>query len=141
MQVFGGAAYRGLQAEAGGVLAMLEVIGSDFAALQASATTSEAEAVESHKEFMASTSKSTAVAEKESEMLTADKTGLEAELVSLKRDLAATQDQLLAADRYYEKLKPSCVDTGLTFEGRSKARQEEIESLQEALRILSGGVA
>ena len=40
--------------------------------------------------------------------------------------------------RYYEKLKPSCVDAGLSYEERVKMREEEIQSLQEALRILSG---
>ena len=43
-----------------------------------------------------------------------------------------------AANRYYEKLKPSCIETGVSHEERAAKRQEEIESLQEALRILSG---
>jgi len=68
-------------------------------------------------------------------MLTEDKDSTETQMLSDKKDLASSQDQLLAADRYYEKLKPSCV-ANVTYEERAKAREEEIQSLQEALRIL-----
>ena len=40
--------------------------------------------------------------------------------------------------RYYDKLKPACVDAGLSYEERVKQREEEIQSLQEALKILEG---
>lgn len=39
---------------------------------------------------------------------------------------------------YFEKLKPSCVDMNLSYEDRVKQREEEIQSLNEALRILDG---
>ena len=45
-------------------------------------------------------------------------------------DLEGTQKELDAALAYYEKLKPDCVDSGVSY--------EEIQSLQEALKILSG---
>jgi len=38
----------------------------------------------------------------------------------------------------YSKLKPSCVDSGVSYEDRIARRKEEIESLQEALKILNG---
>jgi len=38
----------------------------------------------------------------------------------------------------YPKLKPSCVDAGVSYEDRVGRRKEEIESLQEALKILNG---
>jgi len=138
MQVFGGEVYQGQQAEFGSVLAMLEVLASDFARLEAATRDAEAIAVKEHKSFMVMTSKSLAVATKEHDLLAADEATSQAELFSLKSDLAATQDRMLASGRYYETLKPSCVDHGLSFEERSKARQEEIESLEEALRILGG---
>ena len=37
-----------------------------------------------------------------------------------------------------EKLKPDCVDAGVSYEDRVERRKEEIASLQEALKILSG---
>ena len=62
-----------------------------------------------------------------------DKTTAESDLVTTKSDLDATQKELDAALAYYEKLKPSCVDAGLSYEERVKMREEEIQSLQEAL--------
>lgn len=38
----------------------------------------------------------------------------------------------------FPKLKPSCVDSGVSYEDRVARRKEEIESLQEALKILNG---
>jgi len=66
------------------------------------------------------------------------KTEKESELNDTTKDLTATQAELDAALAYYEKLKPSCVDAGLSYEERVKQREEEIESLKEALRILEG---
>jgi len=137
MQTYG-KTYTGMQDEAGGVLAMLEVISSDFSRLEADTGADEATASDAHKAFMAESSKSKAVKDKETDMLASDKTSLEAELLTDRKDLSNTQDQLLAADRYYEKLKPQCVDLGMSYEQRAAARQEEIQSLKEALRILSG---
>jgi len=40
---------------------------------------------------------------------------------------------------YFEKLKPTCVSGGeVSFEEKEAQRKAEIESLQEALRILNG---
>jgi len=52
--------------------------------------------------------------------------------------LKTTQSQLDGALEYYAKLKPQCVDSGITYEERVKRREEEIVSLQEALKILAG---
>lgn len=137
MQTFG-KTYSGQQDEAGGVLAMLEVISSDFSRLEAETEAAETTSADQHKSFMAESSKNKAVKEKESEMLTADSTNLQAEMLTDKKDLANTQDQLLAADRYYEKLKPQCIDLGMSYGERAAAREEEIQSLKEALTILRG---
>jgi len=59
-------------------------------------------------------------------------------LTELGKDLETTQAELDAALDYYEKLKPDCVDQGLSYEDRVARRKEEIVSLQEALKILSG---
>ena len=40
---------------------------------------------------------------------------------------------------YFDKLKPSCVDAGVSYEDSVARRKEEIESRQEALEILTGG--
>jgi chromosome segregation ATPase len=59
-------------------------------------------------------------------------------LQSKKADLAGTQKELDSAMKYYDKLKPQCISTGESYEDKVAARKEEIESLQEALKILNG---
>jgi hypothetical protein len=66
----------------------------------------------------------------------ADKAAAELKLQEDTKDLKGTQDELLAADRYYEKLVPQCIDQGMTWEERVAAREAEIKSLKEALKIL-----
>jgi len=136
MQTFG-EAYTGQQQRAGGVMAMLEVILSDFANLKTDTEASEAVSAKEYADFMTESSRNTAVKQKALEMAKADKTAAEEKLRDDTKDMKLTQDKLLAAERYYEKLEPQCVDKGMTFEERTAARQEEITSLKEALKILS----
>jgi peptidoglycan hydrolase CwlO-like protein len=137
MQTFGDT-YTGQQDEAGGVLAMLEVISSDFANVESSTSASEMQAAKVYEDFMNDSKKSKAVKSRNIEMFTEDKSATKSKLLSDTKDLKVTQDELLAADRYYEKLKPQCVASGVSVEDRQKAREAEIASLKEALKILSG---
>jgi len=136
MQTFG-ETYQGQQGASGGVIALMEVILSDFAALESDTAAAEASSAKSHVEFARVTTKDTATKQKQIEMDTADKTMLEEKLREDTADLKSTQDQLLAADRYYDKLVPQCIDPGMTFEERTQARAAEIASLKEALQLLS----
>merc|ERR1719199_1629745 len=117
---------------------MLEVIQSDFARLETDTTASESAAKREYDAFMADSAESKAVKEVTVKQKTAKKQETESALVEARRDLEGTQEELDAALAYYEKLKPSCVSTGVSYEDRVQRRKEEIESLQEALKILSG---
>jgi len=134
-----GETYQGNQDAGGGVLAMMEVIMSDFKSVQADTEAAEAEASKSYDDFMATSKRSVLVKDKESEMLNNDKVDTQSQLVTDTKDMKSNQDQLLAAERYYDKLKPSCVDSGVSYEERVKAREAEIQSLQEAVEMLSSG--
>ena len=136
MQTFG-AAYAGQQDEAGGVLAILEVVLSDFANLQSDTEASETVAQKEYDDFMNESNKNKATKSKKIEMNTTDRAEAQSKLQEDTIDMKSTQDQLLAADRYYAKLVPQCMDKGQTFDERAKARQDEITSLREALSILS----
>jgi len=130
--------YTGMGAESGGVVGMLEVIESDFARLEAETAAAEATAQKTYDSFMTEAkvdkaSKSTAGEHKQSKMQNQEQS-----LTSKASDLDGTQKELDAALSYYDKLKPSCVDSGSSFEDRVSRRKEEIQSLQEALRILNG---
>lgn len=137
MQTFGNA-YSGQQDEAGGVLAMLEVISSDFSILKADTESAEATSQATFKDLMSESKQNSAVKQKKVELIRTDKAQAESKLRDDIADLKFTQDKLLAAERYYERLKPQCLDQGMSYEDRSRARQEEIQSLKEALRILDG---
>jgi len=131
-------AYTGLGAAGGGVVGFLEVILSDFTRLESETASSEAEEADTYKTFMFESKKDKALKENEISLKSGTKTDKESALGSANTDLKTTQKQLNAALSYYEKLKPTCVDSGITYEERVKRREEEIVSLQEALKILAG---
>merc|ERR1719352_1427089 len=130
--------YTGMQSENGGVLGMLEVIASDFARLETDTKAAEAEAQDSFDKFSSESAVNRAANSKDVEHKTTKKTNQESALTAKKADLEGTQKELDAALAYYDKLKPLCVDAGVSYEDRVGRRKEEIESLQEALRILNG---
>jgi len=130
--------YKGMGGESGGVVGMLEVIESDFARLEAETTSAEAQSQKEYDQFMDDSAIDKAQKSKDIEHKTAKKQNQEQALVEAKTDLEGTQKELDAALAYYEKLKPSCVDADVSYEDRVARRKEEIDSLQEALKILNG---
>jgi hypothetical protein len=131
-------AYTGMGSSSTGVVGMLEVIESDFARLETSTDSSEDEAASQFKKFMADSNEDKALKNTEMEHKTNKRTTTEEVLVSTKRSLDQTQKELDAALDYYAKLKPDCVDSGMSYEERVKRREEELESLQDAYKILAG---
>jgi len=128
----------GQQGASKGVLGMLEIIHTDFTRLQADTTSEEDQAASEYAEFMETS-------QKDKELKYADRlakqraqTAKEFDLGNVQKDLKATQGELDAAHAYYVQLKPDCIADGLSFEERFQARQQEIESLNEAFKILSG---
>merc|ERR1712045_1077409 len=130
--------YQGMQAENGGVVGMLEVIESDFARLEAETKAAEATAQKEYDAFMTSSKVDVAAKTKDIEHKTAKKQDETQALTTKRSDLEGTQKELDAALAYFDKLKPSCVDSGVSYDDRVARKKEEIESLQEALRILNG---
>merc|ERR1712217_859201 len=130
--------YKGMQSENGGVVGMLEVIESDFARLEADTKAAEASAQKEYDTFMTDSKVDKAQKSTDIEHKTAKKQDEPQALTVKGEDLEGTQKELDAALAYFDKLKPSCVDAGVSYEDRVARRKEEIESLQEALRILNG---
>jgi len=130
--------YTGMGDEHGGVVGMLEVIESDFARLEAETKASEAAAQKEYETFMTDSKVDKEGKETDVEHKTAKKGAEEQALTSTQSDLEGTQKELDAALAYFDKLKPSCVSEGVDYDERVQRRAEEIESLQEALKILNG---
>jgi len=130
--------YKGLASENGGVIGMLEVIETDFARLEADTTAAEATSEKEYDDFMSDSRVDKAAKNSDIGHKTTEKQDKEQDLTSKEADLEGTQKELDAALAYYDKLKPSCVDAGVSYDDRVSRRKEEIESLQEALRILNG---
>jgi chromosome segregation ATPase len=130
--------FKGQQSESGGVVGMLEVIASDFARLESETTAEEDSASSEYKTFMNDSGVDRATKAAEADNKEKLKTRKDAELTMTKKDLKGAQGELDAALAYYDKLKPSCVDAGVSYEERVARREAEIQSLQEALKILSG---
>eukprot|EP00927_Polykrikos_kofoidii_P028154 TRINITY_DN2462_c1_g1_i2.p1 TRINITY_DN2462_c1_g1~~TRINITY_DN2462_c1_g1_i2.p1 ORF type:complete len:154 (-),score=43.83 TRINITY_DN2462_c1_g1_i2:81-476(-) len=127
-----------MASENGGVIGMLEVIQSDFARLESDTKATEATSQKEYDNFMTDSK-----VDKESKSTDIEhKTGKkqdETQALTVKRqDIEGTQKELDAALAYFDKLKPSCVDAGVSYDDRVGRRKDEIESLQEALRILNG---
>jgi hypothetical protein len=125
-------------AESGGIIGMLEVIEKDFGRLAADTESGEASAQQEYDTFMTDSRTDKAAKSSSIEHKSAKKQDESQALTTKKSDLEGTQKELDAALAYFDKLKPSCVDSGVSYEDRVSRRKEEIESLQEALKILNG---
>merc|ERR1719305_1798855 len=101
MQTFG-KKYTGQQDEAGGVMAMLEVILSDFSNVEADTKAAEAKAQETYDEFMVDSKRTKATKLKKIEMDEADKAAAELKLQEDTKDMKGTQDE---ADKAAAELK------------------------------------
>jgi len=130
-------AYQGNQSQGGGIIDLLEVILSDFTRLESEATSNEAEEVESYKNFMFESAQDRALKAGMIMNKEAKKTDKETAKQTAEEDQKTTQEALDKAIKVYDKLKPKCVDSGISYQERVQKREEEIQSLQDALKILS----
>lgn len=130
------APYKGAQSSSTGIFGMLEVVLSDFARLEAETTTAEEEAASAHAQFMTDSDGNIEVKEFDIERKESKKQLTEERLRSTKKELGLTQEELSKATDYHDKLKAECVDSGLSYEDRKVARDQEIQAMQETLEIL-----
>jgi chromosome segregation ATPase len=137
-EIFDDKPYQGMGGESGGVVGMLEVILSDFARLEADTSSAEETAQTEYDEFMTDSKTDKTQKATDIDHKTDKKQDKSQTLTVKKSELQGEQKELDAALAYYDKLKPTCVNTGTSYEDRVARRKEEIQSLGEALKILNG---
>merc|ERR1719440_69463 len=118
--------FEGQQGSGGGVMGMLEVIESDFLRLKAETSADEKTAQREYDEFMKEATENKEKKHEKETKLRLDKD----------KALESTSKKLDAANKYFDTLKPTCINTDVNFEERSAARKEEIKALKEAYSIL-----
>merc|ERR1719171_843754 len=132
---FGGA-YKASQGASTGIIGMMDVIKSDFERTISSTQKDEKEAA---AEFLAfETESKSSISQK-----TVAKNANEAEKVETENSIAEDKESLGEEQALLDKsiqqimeLQPACVDTGMSYEERAAKREQEIESLKEALCTL-----
>merc|ERR1719162_1115247 len=126
-------AYKGGQQKAGGILAMLDVIISDFERTVKVTTDTENQSLREFVEFEKTTrttisSKDTQKTQAESSLNSTDNQITE-NMSTLEKHQKMLDDTL----KELEDLKPACVDTGMSYAERVQKRKDEIEALKKAL--------
>jgi len=128
--------YKGKGAGQNAITDLLETIVSDF---DRTLRTTEAAEVESARDFVkfqrrvkeSISGKSTKKQLDEQDLKTT-KTGMRTKM----EDLATSQKLLDNALKVLEELRPTCIDTGMSFKERTSKREEEMKALTKALCIL-----
>jgi chorismate mutase len=129
------APYKGMASGGGNLVDFLDVILSDFARLESETSTAEDNSQASHDKFMNEANDDVALKSTEQEHKEGKRDQLTELNRNLKKELKLTQEELDAALKYYDELKPDCLDMGLSYADRKAQREEEIQSLKEALKM------
>jgi chromosome segregation ATPase len=132
-----GEAYTGAGGESGGILGMLDVIKSDFERTIKETNKAEKTNEKEYQNFMTESCKSLAEKNMAQEQKTKQKDNAIEEYESAEQDIESQTAILRIAIRELLELKPTCVDTGMSYEERVARREDEIESLKKALCVLS----
>jgi len=133
-----GGAYKGMGGQSQGVVGLLQVIMEEMNALVSETKTAEVDAADGHNEFLNISKKS----EREKKTL---KNSTEVQLAQMEEELVNKKDDLTDSNKNLdavvkmkkEAIDPRCIAQGMTFEEKQAKRQGEIDSLKEALAILS----
>jgi len=131
-----GEAYKGAGGEAGGILGMLDVIKSDFERTISETKKAEDKAAVEYRDFMTATGKSLVEKGTANEEKTKQKDKAMEELDAANEMFQSQVIILTTAIQELLELKPTCIDTGMSYQERVARREDEIEQLNKALCVL-----
>eukprot|EP00928_Gymnodinium_smaydae_P000722 TRINITY_DN10280_c0_g1_i2.p1 TRINITY_DN10280_c0_g1~~TRINITY_DN10280_c0_g1_i2.p1 ORF type:complete len:1572 (+),score=490.45 TRINITY_DN10280_c0_g1_i2:138-4853(+) len=124
-----------LTAEGGNVVAMLEVVRSDFDRLARETREREAEAERTHQQVLTDHDVMVARAETDRNNKMQELYRLRESLATSQADLTDASAALADASTAYENLKPPCLNAE-TYEERQQKRDAEIAALRDAVSML-----
>merc|ERR1719235_305596 len=128
--------YGGKQEAMKAIVGMLEVIKSDFDRTIRTTVQAEKDAAAAfviyERGAKADIASKTTKKELDEEDLATTKTTIATKM----KEMQENMDLVDAAASEIEQLKPMCIDSGMSYEERVKAREEEIEHLKTAMCIL-----
>lgn len=128
--------YQGKQGGMKAVFALLETIQSDFDRTLRNTETSEAKAHRSYVEFMQGSTSSIASKSTKKELDEQDLKSTRTNLEKSMADFQSNVDLLDDALKELETLKPTCMDTGMSYKERVQKREDEMAALKNALCML-----
>jgi chaperonin cofactor prefoldin len=131
-------AHDAASGEAGGIVGLLEVIESDFSKGLAETVATEESAKAAYEAETKENEIDKATKGKDVEYKSKEAIKLETAVTEATSDRANVQAQLDAVLEYLRKLDDTCVAKPETYKEKKRRRQEEIEGLQTALKILEG---
>jgi len=129
-------AYKGKQAASKGIIGMLEVIQTDFERTVRYTKAAEKEAAAAFVEFDRASRADIGGKETKIKLDEEDLAVTKTTAQQKTDDLKTAMDLLDSALKVIENLKPTCIDTGMSYAERVAKREEEIAALKEALCIL-----
>merc|ERR1719235_2938459 len=132
----GGADYGGKTDASKSILGLLDVIKSDFEKTLDDTQADEDKAQAAYEQFKSDAQKSIDDKSDLKGTKESEKTTAELDITQAEADLKAETTNLENELAELEKLKPVCVESGATHAERTARREQEIEALKEALKIL-----
>jgi chromosome segregation ATPase len=128
--------YAGNQDASKGIIGMLEVIHSDFDRTVRVTTAAEKKSHEEFTKFDRTSKADIASKTTKKDLDTEDLQTTDNSIDTKMEDLQTAVDLLDGALERLEELKPTCIDSGMSYAKRVEKREEEMAALKNALCIL-----
>jgi peptidoglycan hydrolase CwlO-like protein len=128
--------YKGKQGGMKAVFALLETIQSDFDRTIRKTEEAEGSAHRDHVSFVQATKSQIASESTKKELDEQDLKSTKTNIKAKYADMQANMDLLDDALQELEALKPTCIDTGMSYKDRVAKREDEMAALKKALCIL-----
>jgi len=125
--------YRGGQSSSKGILGLLEVIKSDYERTHRKTEAAEKKALEEFVLFERSSKSDIGSKDTKKALDEQDLESTKSAIDQGMKDFQTTFKLLDAALKNIEDLRPTCIDTGMSYKERVAKREEEIKALGEAL--------